>query len=78
MLPFRTRYSPLLLFSDSLGNFIPGLADTSGWLGPAGQAPKGIISNIWGPLNEYFLYDPSPAAECRSVRSTPGTSIFGN
>ena len=53
---------PILAFvtvSDTSGNFVSGLADTADWLGPNDMAPGGIISDIWTPLNEYFLQDPS-------------------
>jgi len=45
---------------DSNGDIITGLADSSRWLGPDDMAEIGLlISEIWQPIVEYHLEDPS-------------------
>jgi len=45
---------------DSAGDFIRNLADTTRWLGPDDIAQIGLpISEIWQPILEYHIEDPS-------------------
>ncbi|MEZ4745661.1 MAG: VWA domain-containing protein [Calditrichia bacterium] len=70
---------PVLTFmtiSDTSGNHIAGLADTAAWLGPDDVAPVGNISDLWQPLSEYHLADPSQPADANLYRQKPAPQFL--